>query len=136
MTRSSVFANGQCTRKGSQSRVPASCRWLFVCAGPAVRQPRIALRDSADRIDRELRAEKTENTHAKQPTEPTDRMEPADPMDRMDPLEPIDRMDPLEPMDSIEPDEPAESGEPDEPRSVPMAAFSHCPAAAMRAANG
>jgi hypothetical protein len=127
--------SGQCTRNGSQSLDPAGWRWLSFGAGPAVRQPRIALRDSADRTDPELSAEKIENTQAKHPTEPMDRMEPAEPMDRMDPLEPIERMDPLEPMDSIEPDEPAESGERDALRSVPMGAFSHCPGTAMRAAN-
>jgi hypothetical protein len=93
------------------------------------------LRDSADKTDPELSAENIESTHAKHPTEPIDRMEPADPMDRMDPLEPIDRMEPLEPMDRIEPDDPAESGERAELRSVLMAAFSHSPGTAMRAAN-
>ncbi len=121
---------------GSQSRDPVGCRWLSFGPAPAVRQPRIALRDKADRTDPELSAEKIENTHAKQPTEPIDRMEPAEPMDRMDPLEPIERMDPLEPIDRIEPDEPADSGEPDEPRSIPMAALSHSTRTAMRAANG
>jgi hypothetical protein len=93
------------------------------------------LRDKADRIDPELSAEKIENTHAKHPADPIDRIDPADPIDRMEPVEPMDRMDPLEPMDKIEPDEPAESGERDEPRAVPMAAFSHCRAGAMRAAD-
>ena len=122
--------------KGSQSLDPVGWWWLSFGAGTAVRQPRIALRDSADRTDPELSAENIENTHAKQPTEPIDRMEPAEPMDRMDPLEPIDRIDPLEPIDRIEPDEPAESGERDELRSVPMPAFSHCSRSAMRAPNG
>ena len=122
--------------KGSQSLEVTGWRWLSFGAGPAVRQPRIALRDSADRTDPELSAENIENTHAKQPTEPIDKMEPAEPMDRIEPLEPMDRIEPLEPMDRIEPDEPAESGERDEPRSVPIAAFSHCRTAGMRAANG
>jgi len=122
--------------KGSQSLDPAGCRWSSFATGPAVRQPRIALRESADKIDPELTAENIEKTHAKQPTEPIDRMEPAEPMDRMDPLEPIDRMEPLEPMDKIEPDEPAESGERDKRRSVPMAAFSHCHRTGRRAGSG
>ncbi len=134
-----MLAAGQCTVKGSQSLGVAGCRWLSFATGPAVRQPRIALRDSADKTDPELTAEKLEKTLAKQPTEPIDRMEPAEPIDRMDPLEPIERMDPLEPMDRMEPEEPEEpaaSGERDEPRSVPMAAFSHCRRTAMRAGNG
>src|ERR1700727_1211005 len=102
-------AERQCAVKGSQSLAPAGCRWLSSAAGVAVRQPRIALRDSADRTDPELSAENMEKTHAKQPTEPIDRMDPA---------------------------EPAESGERDEPRSVPMSAFSHCRRSAMRAPNG
>ena len=122
--------------KGSQSPDPAACRPFSAAAGPAVRHPRITLRESADKIDPELSAENIEKTHAKQPTEPIDRMEPADPMDRMDPLEPIDRMDPLEPMDRMEPDEPAESGEREERRSVPMAAFSHCHGTVRRAGGG
>ena len=92
--------------KGSQSLDPAGWWWLSFGAGTAVRQPRIALRDSADRTDPELSAENIENTHAKQPTEPIDRMEPA------------------------------ESCERDELRSVPMPAFSHCSRSAMRAPNG
>lgn len=122
--------------KGSQSLEPVGCRWSSFAIGPAVRQPRIALRDSADKIDPELMAENIEKTHAKQPTEPIDRMEPAEPMERMDPLEPIERMDPLEPMDRREPDEPAESGEREERRSVPMAAFSHCQGTGRQAGSG
>src|SRR3984957_11467044 len=129
-------AERQCAVKGSQSLAPAGCRWLSSAAGVAVRQPQIALRDSADRTDPELSAENMEKTHAKQPTEPIDRMEPAEPIDRIDPLEPIDRIDPLEPIDRIDPDEPAESGERDELRSVPMSAVSHCRRSAMRAPNG
>jgi len=104
--------------KGSQSLDPAGCRWSSFATGPAVRQPRIALRESADKIDPELTAENIEKTHAKQPTEP------------------IDRMEPLEPMDKIEPGEPAESGERDKRRSVPMAAFSHCHRTGRRAGSG
>lgn len=87
---------------------------------PADRQARTDQRESPDKIEPALAAEKTEKAEPTEPTEPIERIEPAEPMDKIEPAEPMDRIDPLDPMLSSEPAEPPER---DAPSVVSMRAL-------------